>query len=113
MRGLADSRVIHVQIGADRPDDHLPRVQPDADLDRDAVRTKHAVAVPFHALLHPQRRIAGAHCVVLVRERRAEEGHDPIAHHLVHRALVAVDGLHHVLEDGIEKVARVLGIAVG
>src|SRR5262249_43909285 len=34
-------------------------------------------------------------------------------HHLVDRALVAVDGLHHQLEHGIEDLARLLGIAVG
>ena len=51
--------------------------------------------------------------MVLVGERRAEERHDPVAHHLVDGALVAVDGLHHVLEDGVEELARLLGIAVG
>ena len=51
--------------------------------------------------------------MILVGERRAEERHDPVAHHLVDRALVAVDGLHHALEDGIEELARLLRIAVG
>jgi hypothetical protein len=51
--------------------------------------------------------------VILVGQRRAEERHDPVAHHLVHRALVAVDGFHHPLEDGIEELARLLGVAVG
>src|SRR5262249_45441374 len=31
---------------------------------------------------------------------------------LVHRALVAMYGLHHPLEDGIEELTRLLGIAV-
>jgi hypothetical protein len=44
---------------------------------------------------------------------RAEEGHDPVAHHLVHGALVTMYRLHHVLEDGVEELARLLGIAVG
>jgi hypothetical protein len=51
--------------------------------------------------------------MVLVGEGRAEERHDPVAHHLVHRALVAVDRLHHVLEDGIEELSRLFGITVG
>ena len=67
----------------------------------------------LHGLLHPQRRIARPHRVVLVRERCAEERHDPVAHHLVDRALVAVDGLHHPFEDGVEDLARLLGVAVG
>ena len=40
--------------------------------------------------------------------RGAEESHDPIAHDLVDDALVAVDGLHHPLEDGVEETARLL-----
>jgi hypothetical protein len=51
--------------------------------------------------------------MVLVGEGCTEEGHDPVAHDLVHRALVAVDGLHHVLENGIEELPRLLGITVG
>ena len=39
--------------------------------------------------------------MVFMGERRAEECHDAIADDLVHRALVAVDGFHHPLQDGI------------
>ena len=51
--------------------------------------------------------------MVLVGERRAEERHDPVAHHLVDGALVAVDRLHHALEHRVEDLARLLGVAVG
>jgi hypothetical protein len=51
--------------------------------------------------------------VILVGQRGAEEGHDAVAHHLVHGALVAVDGLHHQLENGIQELVRLLRIAVG
>src|SRR5262249_45533096 len=44
---------------------------------------------------------------------RAEQRHDAVAHHLVDGALVPVDRLHHVLEDGIEELARLLGVTVG
>ena len=64
-------------------------------------------------LLHPERRVARPHRVVLVGEGRAEERHDPVAHDLVHGALVAVDGLHHVLEHRVQELARLLRIAVG
>jgi hypothetical protein len=46
-------------------------------------------------------------------ERRAEERHDAIAHDLVDGALVAMDGLHHPLEHGVEKLARLLRVTVG
>jgi hypothetical protein len=51
--------------------------------------------------------------MVLVRERRAEERHDAVAHDLVDGALVPVNGLHHAFEDRIEQLARLLGVAVG
>jgi hypothetical protein len=51
--------------------------------------------------------------VVLVGEGRPEERHDPVAHHLVHGALIAMDGLHHELEDRVKDLPRFLGITVG
>jgi hypothetical protein len=50
--------------------------------------------------------------VVFVGHRRAEERHDPVPHDLVHGPLVAVDGLHHPLEDGVEQGPGLLGVAV-
>ena len=79
----------------------------------DAVLPAHPLGVPLHRLLHPQRRIARPHRVVLVGEGRAEQRHDPVAHHLVDGALVPMHRLHHVLEHGVEELARLLGIAVG
>ena len=90
-----------------------PEFSPTRMLDRHPMRASHALGVLLDRLLHPQRRVAGAHGVVLVGERRAEERHDPVAHHLVDRALVAVDRLHHALEHRVEELARLLGIAVG
>jgi len=50
--------------------------------------------------------------VVLVGKGSAEERHDAVAHHLVHGALVAVDGVHHQLEHRVEDLARLLRIAI-
>ena len=63
-------------------------------------------------LLHAERGVAGTHGMVLVSERRAEERHDSVAHHLVHGPLVPVDRLSHALEDGEEKSLGLLGVAV-
>ena len=46
-------------------------------------------------------------------DRRAEQRHDPVAHHLAHRAAVLLDGFAHVLEHRIEQLARLFRIAVG
>ena len=58
-------------------------------------------------------RVAGPHGVILLGHRGAEERHDAVAHDLVDGALVAMNGLHHALEDGVEEPPRLLGIAVG
>ncbi len=108
---LTHGGVVHVQVAADRAHNNLAGVQPHSDADHDTFFAAHAVGIPLHRLLHPQRGITRAHRVILVGERRAEQRHDPVAHHLVHRAFVAMDGLHHVLEDGVEDLARLLGIA--
>ena len=106
-------RVVHVEIAPDRAHHHLTGVQSNADLDRHALVATHAFGVPLHGLLHAQGGIARADCVILVGHGCPEERHDPVAHHLIHRALVAMDGLHHSLEDRIENLARFLGIAIG
>ena len=49
----------------------------------------------------------------LVRHGSSEQSHDSVAHHLIDGALVAMDGLHHLLEYRIEDLPRLLGIAVG
>jgi hypothetical protein len=48
-----------------------------------------------------------------MRQRGAEQRHDPIAHHLVDGALVVMHGLHHPLEDRVEDLARLLRVPVG
>jgi hypothetical protein len=112
VRSLSHRGVVHVEIAADGAHDDLPGVQPDTDLDHGRVRASYVFRVLLHAFLHPDRRIAGPHGVVLMGERRAEQRHDPVAHHLVDRALIAVDGLHHPFEHRIEEFAGLLGIAI-
>jgi hypothetical protein len=51
--------------------------------------------------------------VILVGERRPEEGHDAVAQDLIDRAFVSVHGLHHPGQDGIEDAPRILGVTVG
>ena len=49
-------------------------------------------------LLHLQRGVGGANRIVLVRKRRAEQGHDAVALHPVDRTLVAMDGIDHRIQ---------------
>jgi hypothetical protein len=99
--GLPDRGVVHVEVAADRPHHDLARVEPDPDLDTaDAVDAPGLLRVLSNRRLHVERRVARPHGVVLMRQRGAEERHDPVAHDLVDRPLVAVNGLHHALEHG-------------
>jgi len=113
VRGLAHRGVVHAQVAANRPDDHLARIHADADLDGHAGRALRALGVTLRQLLEAQRRVAGTDRVVLVGQGRAEQRHDPITHDLVHRALVAMDSVHQEIEDRVEQGPRLLGIAIG
>ena len=113
MGRLTDRRVIHVQIRPDGADDHLAGVEPHTDLEGHPVRAEDFLCVLLDCLLHPQRRIARSHGVVLVGEGRSKQCHDPVAHDLVDGAFVAVHGFHHPFEDRVQELARLLRIAVG
>src|SRR5215469_7237944 len=109
---LAHGRVVHAQIAADPADNDLPGVEADPDLRLHAVRAARLVRVALERLLHPEGGVAGAHGVILMGQGRPEQRHDAVAHDLVHRALVAVHGLHHPLEHWIEEFLGLLRIAV-
>jgi hypothetical protein len=112
MGRLADRRVVHPQVAADGADHHLARVQADSGLDHGTVIPPDLFRIATNGRLHVEGRIATADGVILVGQGRAEEGHDPVAHDLVHRALVAVDRLHHSLEHGVEELPSFLGVSV-
>ena len=72
----------------------------------------HLNGILLHGRLHTQGGVAGAHRVVLMRQRRPKQGHNAITHHLIDGAFVLVDGRHHAVEHGIEQVPRLLGVTV-
>jgi hypothetical protein len=113
MRGLAHRRIVHLQVAADRADHHVAGIEPDANLHFEAMARPQLGREAADRLLHAQRRVAGAHGVILVGERRAEQRHDAVAHHQVHGALVVMHRLHHSIEHRLEDSARILGIALG
>jgi hypothetical protein len=101
-----------VQIVANGPYHHLPGVEADSDLHLDAVHAAHFFAIAADGLLHGERRIAGPYRVIFVRYRRPKQGHNAIAHDLVHSPLIAMHGGHHALQHRIEQLAGFLGVAV-
>src|ERR1700756_2572618 len=54
-----------------------------------------------------------AHSMILVGERRPEEGHDPVAHDPVHGAFVVVHCCNHALKHRVDELLCLLWIAVG
>ena len=102
-----------MQVATDRAHHHLAGVEPDANLNREALAAAHALGIAAHGLVHPQRGVAGPHGVILMGQRRTEQGHDPVAHHLVDGALVVMHGFHHAFEHGIEDLAGFLRVAIG
>jgi hypothetical protein len=51
--------------------------------------------------------------MILVRDRRAEERHDPVTHNPIDGSFVTVDCLYHPFEHRVEELLHSLGIAVG
>jgi hypothetical protein len=101
-----------MQAAVDGAHDHGPGIEPDPDLHRNAIEALHLVAVSRDTLLHAQRRIASTHGVVFMRQRRAEERHNAIAHDLVHGAFIAMHRLDHAFDDGIKELPCLLGVAI-
>ena len=50
--------------------------------------------------------------MILVRNWRPKQGHNAIAHDLVHGPLIAVHGRHHALQHRVEELPGLLGVAV-
>jgi hypothetical protein len=111
--GLPHGCVVHAQIAADRAHNDLARVETDPDLHLHALRATKLIRVAPHHVLHPERGIARPDGVVLMGQRRAEERHDAVTHHLVNGSFVAVNGLNHLLENRVQNSACFLRVAVG
>ena len=105
--------VVGVQVlGADRAHHHFAGVDADADLQCDPLCQTHAVGVAAHLVLHAQRRIQRPLRMVFVRDRRAEQRQDAVAHRLGHIAFVVMHGLHHQRQCRVDQAARVFGIEI-
>jgi len=102
-----------MEVAADGTDHDFPSMQPNADLHGHAMAALHLGSVLLYRGLHCQGRIAGAHGMIFMGDRCAEQGHDAVPHDLVDRAFVAVHGRHHAFQDGVEELPGLLGIPVG
>jgi hypothetical protein len=103
-RGFPDRRVVHMQIVANGPHHHFPRIETHAHAQLQATAAAYLLGVSTHGGLHGQSRVAGAQGVVFVGNGGPEQGHNAIAEDLVHRALKTVHGVHHVLEGRVKEL---------
>ena len=72
----------------------------------------HLCTVAADGLLHGECGIAGPYSVVFMRDRRPKQGHNAIAHDLVHGPFIAMHGRHHALQHRVEELAGLLRVTV-
>jgi hypothetical protein len=102
--------VVHAQIVADPADHDFARVEPHARREAHRMGAAQLVRVSAQALAQMEDGEAAAFRVILVRDRRAEEGHDSIPGVLVHRPLEAVDTFGEDREEPIHDFVPLFGI---
>ena len=108
---VADRRVVHLEVVADRADDDRAGVDADAQLELDAaLGERHAALRRGERVADRQRGADRALGRVLVRDRRAEERHHAVAGELVDDALEAVDLAEAELDVLLEQLAVLLGV---
>src|SRR5260370_549019 len=87
-------RPAHPRFTADRhhlsppPPTILP---PPAHLLLSPTLTANLLLIITYRSLHPKRSISSPYRMILMGDRRAEEGHNPVTHHPVDSAFVSVD----------------------
>ena len=62
----------------------------------------HLLGVGPDGALQGQGGVTGAQGVILVGNGRPEQGHNAVAKHLVHRALITVHGVHHDMDGRVQ-----------
>ena len=109
---VADRRVAAVAASPIVAGDHLARVDPDPGGEVEPVLAAQLGGVLGDVVEHPQRREAGAPGVVLVGDRGAEDGHDPVAGEFVDGALEAVHLVGEDREEALHDLAPLLGVVL-
>ena len=107
---MADRRPGAAVAGADAAGDDLAGVDPDPGREVEAGVAAQLGGVGGDVVEHPQCRVTGALGVVLVGDRGAEDGHDPVAGELVDGALEGLDGAGQQGEEALHDLAPLLRV---
>src|SRR5262245_29115374 len=110
MRALAHRSVVQLEVAPDGTHDHFTRVHANSNLYWNSIGLLNSFGILFHRLLHSERSVTGSYSVVFMRQRRTEQGHDPVTHHLVYGSFVAMHGFHHLFENRIKNLPGFLWI---
>ena len=106
--GVAERVVATAVIAGTGGDDHRAGVHGDARAQLDAVGLGHALGVLGQSTLDGEAGAHGSLAVVLVRNRGAEHGQQPIAEQLRDGAVIALDLGRHQAHDLVEQELRPL-----
>ena len=110
VRGVADGGVVHLLVTADRTDHDRTGVDPDPHLERQAMLCAQPGIERGERVADGERGTDTACRRVLVRNRRAEEGHEPVARQYVHHAFEAVDLGEGDVDVVLDQVVVLLGV---
>ena len=109
---MADRGVVHCQVLADRANDDFPGVEAHPDREAEPLLAPQLGRVGGELLLEVKRHVAGALGVILMSNRGAEKGHDPVAGELVHSALEPMDALAQDPEEALHDLPPPLRVAL-
>ncbi len=107
---VADGRIIHAEVPADRSDHDQPGVDSHPHPELGSMGPAHVGGERLELLLDRQRRAERPVGVILVGDGRSEQRHDPVTEELIDGPLVTVDGAENDLERPIHDRVNFLGV---
>ena len=102
--------VVHSQVVADLADDDSARVESDPHAEGDAVPSADFCGVRADRVAQMKCCITCTVCMILMRDRSAEERHDPVARVLIDGPFETMNAFGEDLEEALEDAMPFLGV---
>ena len=107
---VAQRRVLHAQIGADRADHHQASVNADTYVQVDIPALQNLLAIGFDGRDDFQAGQCSPLRIIFVRQGSAEEGQNAVAHQPRNRTFVAIYRRDHLLKSAVDDLGPVFRI---